>query len=120
MYTCLYAVKLIISKTKTKKISLLIPTQSCNGTVLNMSGEKPSVLALRGLRLLSGWSTKLLELHAWKLAHPTDKYMNRDCPDDAESYERVGLTCCLCNLLVGFVLFSHIFFLLFLGLCSCR
>lgn len=37
--------------------------------------------------------------YAWKLLHPTDKYTNRECPDDAEEYERVGerllvLFCC--------------------------
>ena len=29
--------------------------------------------------------------YAWKLLHPTDKYSNRECPDDAEEYERVRL-----------------------------
>ena len=27
--------------------------------------------------------------NAWKLAHPTDKYSNRDCSDDSEEYEKV-------------------------------
>jgi cytoplasmic FMR1 interacting protein len=25
----------------------------------------------------------------WKLANPTNQYMNRDCPADAEDFERV-------------------------------
>lgn len=26
--------------------------------------------------------------YSWKLVHPTDKYSNKDCPDNAEEYER--------------------------------
>uniref|UniRef100_A0A7M4FX09 Cytoplasmic FMR1-interacting protein n=1 Tax=Crocodylus porosus TaxID=8502 RepID=A0A7M4FX09_CROPO len=29
-----------------------------------------------------------LLLYSWKLVHPTDKYSNKDCPDNAEEYER--------------------------------
>lgn len=29
--------------------------------------------------------------NAWKLLHPVDKLTNRECPDDAEEYERVCL-----------------------------
>lgn len=28
--------------------------------------------------------------YSWKLLHPTDKYANPQCPDDAEEYERVS------------------------------
>ncbi|XP_046852032.1 cytoplasmic FMR1-interacting protein 2-like isoform X2 [Xenia sp. Carnegie-2017] len=45
-------------------------------------------LALRGLQLLSSWNTQLMELYSWKLIHPTDKYANPQCPDQAEDYER--------------------------------
>ncbi|KAG7260100.1 hypothetical protein CRUP_010158 [Coryphaenoides rupestris] len=41
-------------------------------------------LALRGLQLLSKWSTH----YSWKLVHPTDKFCNKDCPGTAEEYER--------------------------------
>uniref|UniRef100_A0A7M4ES10 Cytoplasmic FMR1 interacting protein 1 n=1 Tax=Crocodylus porosus TaxID=8502 RepID=A0A7M4ES10_CROPO len=27
-------------------------------------------------------------VYSWKLVHPTDKYSNKDCPDNAEEYER--------------------------------
>lgn len=26
--------------------------------------------------------------YSWKLVHPTDKYSNKECPDNAEEYER--------------------------------
>lgn len=29
-----------------------------------------------------------MEVYSWKLVHPTDKYSNKDCPDNAEEYER--------------------------------
>lgn len=30
----------------------------------------------------------LSDQYSWKLVHPTDKYSNKDCPDNAEEYER--------------------------------
>lgn len=30
----------------------------------------------------------LLPQYSWKLVHPTDKYSNKECPDNAEEYER--------------------------------
>ncbi|XP_070088088.1 cytoplasmic FMR1-interacting protein 1 isoform X2 [Equus caballus] len=45
-------------------------------------------LALQGLQLLSQWSAHVMEVCSWKLVHPTDKYSNKDCPDNAEEYER--------------------------------
>nr|XP_027779040.1 cytoplasmic FMR1-interacting protein 1 isoform X1 [Marmota flaviventris] len=45
-------------------------------------------LALQGLQLLSQWSAHVMEVYSWKLVHPTDKYSNKDCPDNAEEYER--------------------------------
>ncbi|MGH0171434.1 UNVERIFIED_CONTAM: hypothetical protein FKN15_060154 [Acipenser sinensis] len=44
--------------------------------------------ALQGLQLLSQWSAHVMEVYSWKLVHPTDKYSNKDCPDNAEEYER--------------------------------
>lgn len=29
-----------------------------------------------------------LPQYSWKLVHPTDKYSNKECPDNAEEYER--------------------------------
>jgi cytoplasmic FMR1 interacting protein len=48
-------------------------------------------LALRGLQLLSEWTTVVTELYSWKLLHPTDHHMNKECPVEAEEYERVGI-----------------------------
>jgi len=45
-------------------------------------------LALRGLQLLSEWTCIVTELYSWKLLHPTDHHQNKDCPLDAEEYER--------------------------------
>lgn len=30
----------------------------------------------------------VLPQYSWKLVHPTDKYSNKECPDNAEEYER--------------------------------
>ncbi|XP_071124778.1 cytoplasmic FMR1-interacting protein 2-like isoform X3 [Mytilus edulis] len=45
-------------------------------------------LALRGLQLMSAWTQQVMELYSWKLLHPTDQHQNKDCPPDAEEYER--------------------------------
>lgn len=45
-------------------------------------------LALRGLQLLSEWTTVVTELYSWKLLHPTDHHQNKECPPEAEEYER--------------------------------
>ncbi|KAL7063158.1 hypothetical protein AAHC03_0794 [Spirometra sp. Aus1] len=45
-------------------------------------------LALRGLQYLSGWSVQVLDTFTWKLSHCADEFTNRDCPKDAENYER--------------------------------
>ena len=47
-------------------------------------------LALRGLHLLSDWTSVVTELYSWKLLHPTDHHMNNGCPPEAEEYERVS------------------------------
>lgn len=47
-----------------------------------------SDLALRGLQLLSEWSSVVTELYSWKLLHPTDHHQNKECPVEAEEYER--------------------------------
>ncbi|XP_052103195.1 cytoplasmic FMR1-interacting protein-like isoform X4 [Mytilus californianus] len=45
-------------------------------------------LALRGLQLMSAWTQQVMELYSWKLLHPTDQHQNKDCPPEAEEYER--------------------------------
>ncbi|KAF2356380.1 Protein of unknown function DUF1394 [Trinorchestia longiramus] len=47
-----------------------------------------SDLALRGLQLLSDWTSVVTEVYSWKLLHPTDHHANHSCPPDAEEYER--------------------------------
>jgi len=46
-------------------------------------------IALKGLQLLSLWSSHVMEVYSWKLMHPTDKHSNPECPPTAEEYERV-------------------------------
>lgn len=55
-------------------------TDAANKTLLN--------LALRGLQLLSDWTTRVTELYSWKLMHPTDHHQANECPPEAEEYER--------------------------------
>ncbi|XP_022901321.1 cytoplasmic FMR1-interacting protein [Onthophagus taurus] len=45
-------------------------------------------LALTGLQLLSEWTSVVTELYSWKLLHPTDHHQNKECPVEAEEYER--------------------------------
>ncbi|KAK7103491.1 cytoplasmic FMR1-interacting protein 1 homolog [Littorina saxatilis] len=45
-------------------------------------------LALRGLQLLSAWTQQVMELNSWKLMNPTEPGRNKDCPQNAEPYER--------------------------------
>ncbi len=52
-------------------------------------------LALRGLQLLSEWTGVVTELYSWKLLHPTDHHQNKDCPQEAEEYERVRIPFCI-------------------------
>ncbi|CAH0392647.1 unnamed protein product [Bemisia tabaci] len=47
-------------------------------------------LALRGLQLLSEWSSAVTELYSWKLLHSTDHHQIEECPQEAEEYERVS------------------------------
>lgn len=45
-------------------------------------------LALSGLQLLSNWTAVVMEVYSWKLVNPCDHRTNKDCPEDAEDYER--------------------------------
>ncbi|KAJ8936438.1 hypothetical protein NQ318_015584 [Aromia moschata] len=50
--------------------------------------KETAELALRGLQLLSEWTSVVTELYSWKLLHPTDHHQNKECPKEAEEYER--------------------------------
>ena len=39
--------------------------------------------------MVGNLSARLREQSAWKYAHPTDKFVNKDCPDDATEYEKL-------------------------------
>ena len=45
-------------------------------------------MAHQGIKLLTSWTTAVMELYSWKLLHPTNEYDNKECPKDAEAYER--------------------------------
>lgn len=66
----------------------LLRASTAAGTRSNMSEMSPSDLALSGLQLVSRWTATVQELVVFKLAHPTDQYLNKECPADAEIYER--------------------------------
>uniref|UniRef100_A0A1I7WN18 CYRIA-B_Rac1-bd domain-containing protein n=1 Tax=Heterorhabditis bacteriophora TaxID=37862 RepID=A0A1I7WN18_HETBA len=45
-------------------------------------------LALSGVQLLCQWTADVVETISWKLLHPTNSRDNKDCPEEAEEYER--------------------------------
>lgn len=66
----------------------LANSRNHNRAQTNMGQLNHLDLALRGIKLISNWSATVQELYAYKLANPTDKYKNRDCPESAEAYEK--------------------------------
>eukprot|EP00056_Hartaetosiga_gracilis_P000791 m.40491 g.40491 ORF g.40491 m.40491 type:complete len:1374 (+) comp10358_c0_seq1:113-4234(+) len=46
------------------------------------------VLGNKALRILGGWTTAILEQAAWKYAHPTDEFYNKECKKDSTIYEK--------------------------------
>lgn len=73
-----------------------------------MENRDTAELALRGLQLLSQWTSVVIELYSWKILHPTDHHMNKECPQEAEEYERVSFYVILCIILVFVMLINHI------------
>lgn len=63
-------------------------TTTYKDTASDEENRATSDLALRGLQLLSEWTTVVTELYSWKLLHPTDHHQNKECPQEAEEYER--------------------------------
>jgi hypothetical protein len=57
--------------------------------VTNDCRDDVAQFVLQGLRMLSSWTTAVLEQAAWKFAHPTDKFQNLECTDDSQLYEKV-------------------------------
>uniref|UniRef100_A0A0N5BIL0 CYRIA-B_Rac1-bd domain-containing protein n=1 Tax=Strongyloides papillosus TaxID=174720 RepID=A0A0N5BIL0_STREA len=45
-------------------------------------------LVISGLQLLCSWTCDVLETVSWKLLNPTNEEKNKECPGDAEEYER--------------------------------
>ncbi|GAV08221.1 hypothetical protein RvY_17946 [Ramazzottius varieornatus] len=58
------------------------------GDRIDADNRELSELALRGLKLISTWTTHVVELYSWKLLHPTDPHLNKECPMESEEYER--------------------------------
>lgn len=63
-------------------------TTTYKDTASDAENRATSDLALRGLQLLSEWTSVVTELYSWKLLHPTDHHQNKECPQEAEEYER--------------------------------
>ncbi|GAB0094881.1 Cytoplasmic FMR1-interacting protein [Sergentomyia squamirostris] len=63
-------------------------TTTVKDNTTDAENRATSDLALRGLQLLSEWSSVVTELYSWKLLHPTDHHQNKECPVEAEEYER--------------------------------
>ncbi|XP_015370869.1 PREDICTED: cytoplasmic FMR1-interacting protein [Diuraphis noxia] len=63
-------------------------TTTYKETRTDTENKDTAELALRGLQLLSEWTTVVTELYSWKLLHPTDHHQNKECPVEAEEYER--------------------------------
>uniref|UniRef100_W6NDK5 Cytoplasmic FMR1-interacting domain containing protein n=1 Tax=Haemonchus contortus TaxID=6289 RepID=W6NDK5_HAECO len=57
---------------------------------LNSDAENRELtsLALSGVQLLCQWTADVVETISWKLLHPTNSKDNKDCPENAEEYER--------------------------------
>ena len=45
-------------------------------------------MALKAIQHLTSWTTVVMEMYSWKLLHPTNHYDNKDCPPEAEDYEK--------------------------------
>ena len=71
-------------------INLLQVTTTYKETRSDAENKETADLALRGLQLLSEWTSVVTELYSWKLLHPTDHHQNKECPQEAEEYERVS------------------------------
>lgn len=69
--------------------NLLQVTTTYKETRSDAENKDTADLALRGLQLLSEWTSVVTELYSWKLLHPTDHHQNKECPQEAEEYERV-------------------------------
>lgn len=63
-------------------------TTTYKETRTDAENKETADLALRGLQLLSEWTSVVTELYSWKLLHPTDHHQNKECPQEAEEYER--------------------------------
>ncbi|XP_050433683.1 cytoplasmic FMR1-interacting protein [Adelges cooleyi] len=63
-------------------------TTTYKETRTDIENKDTAELALRGLQLLSEWTSVVTELYSWKLLHPTDHHQNKECPIEAEEYER--------------------------------
>lgn len=75
---------------KAERDHLLCALRLSQSSDVGDGGEKMIDLAIRAIRTLSRWTATLKELYAWKLAHPMDKYKNRECTDDKEPYEKAA------------------------------
>ncbi|KAL5460570.1 hypothetical protein EMCRGX_G034022 [Ephydatia muelleri] len=57
-------------------------------TYSDQTSRELADMALQGIKLLTSWTTAVMELYSWKLLHPTNEYDNKECPKEAEAYEK--------------------------------
>lgn len=63
-------------------------TAGCGNPRTDTENADLHEMALRGLQLLSSWTLHVTELYSWKLLNPVDSHSSKQCPPDAEEYER--------------------------------
>lgn len=61
---------------------------SSNFSLNDQTSKELTEIGHQGIKLLTSWTTAVMELYSWKLLHPTNEYDNKECPKDAEAYER--------------------------------
>lgn len=65
---------------------VVITDRTSSGT--HRESQELTSLALSGIQLLCTWTSDVVETISWKLLHPTNTRENKECPADAEEYER--------------------------------
>ena len=68
-------------------MNILKVTKAREGAIPESESSNLYHMLLRGITLLSDWTSRVLEQSAWKFANPTSIHTNPNCPPDAKLYE---------------------------------
>ncbi|EGD74766.1 hypothetical protein PTSG_07003 [Salpingoeca rosetta] len=71
-----------------QKLIFFLGASRSQQTPLEAGNSTAYDLALKALRTVANWTLAILEQAAWKYAHPTDEYINRECPAGCTPYEK--------------------------------